>query len=144
MASVFIQSSVTSIQRSTWFCHYWFYIVACCFPSRTLLKSQWQISEIIYPLSTLAADFANVWLKWLLSFAFSNDFWLQYLATNCTKWTWKWMASLSSTACLLMISVLKSLGQWVKLNFLSFHLVNRKKSRLENTVTFIQVCLVQY
>lgn len=71
-------------------------------------------------------------------FCSSNDFWLQYLATSCTKWSWKGLASLSGAAWLLLISVFKSLGQWVKLNFLPSHLVSRKKLWLEDTITFIQ------
>lgn len=112
-------------------------VIDCYFPSRTLLRPQWQILKIICPLSTLGADFDNVWLRWLPSFVLamtSDCSILPQAAPNYHEKDWPAYQVLHDS----LISVLKSLGQWVKLNFIPSRLVSRIKLWLENTITFIQ------
>lgn len=85
--TVFIQSNTTS-KQSTWFCHHWL-----SFPFKNTTETPMADFE-----NNISTQHTWCWLCQCLltltaEFCFSNGFWLQYLATICTKWSWKGLAS---------------------------------------------------
>lgn len=110
-------------------------IIDCHFPSRTLLKPQWQSLKIIYPLSTLDADFDNVWLCWLPSFVLamtSDCSILPQAALNDHEKDWPAYQVLQDSYSVKISGTMSEIG------FSPIPSGKQKKLWLENIITFIQ------